>query len=777
MPITDSRPTTSAPPPRLATTARSKPRSGRWSALIALAAVALLAPDSLARQATRADIQMIVTPVRSRPGPGTTQPVRITAASAIVSITDQVASTTLELSLTNPAGRPQEAQLIVPVPDGVTVRSLQYDGTGPEPTATLLPKDEARRAYNAIVNSMRDPALLEFVGFNLIKTSVFPVPAGATQKVRIVYEHLLIADGDRVDYVLPRSDSLEDSGVAWSLQVEVKSARAIATVYSPSHTLVIDRRGSGAVGVSVAGAAANEPGSFRVSYLMQRESGLSASFIAYPDTNPSTGGYVMLLAGMPELKQGDQKLRREVVLVIDRSGSMQGAKIEQARAAALQVLEGIEDGEAFNIIDYSDSIASFAPKPVVKSSEAMTAARSYIKSIKAAGGTNIRDALLEALKPTATPGTLPMVLFLTDGLPTVGERNEVAIRDSVKAANVGGRRVFSFGVGVDVNAPLLTAIARGARGTSTFVLPEENVESKVSQVFARLSGPVLAGPKMTVLDERGAVSTRLLRDPQPSEIPDLFEGEQFVMLARYDGAEPRRVKLDGNYLGAARSFEFTFDPAAASIRNGFVARLWATRRIGSLIEQVRAMGAAGTSATSDPRFKELTDEIVKLSTTFGVLTEYTAFLAVEPGMVAGGAVPAAIADRDRLLSEQLESKAISVRSGLDGVSQEANVNVQRELAVAPARQSYFGKDMKKVFVGGVQSANADAVVCRGARWVDSRILAQENDPPEVTVEFGTHEFDTVLNQLVSEGRQGVLSRGGEIYLLVSGKRTLVKLPA
>lgn len=775
MPVTDPRPTPFAPRPAII--ARSGSRLGRWRLLCAIVAAAMLAPDTPARQLTRSDVQVIVTPVRSRPRPGANEPVRITAASASVLIVEQVATTTLELSLTNPAHRPQEAQLVVPVPEGVSVRSLQYDGTGPEPTATLLPKDEARRAYNAIVSSMRDPALLEFVGFNLVKTSVFPVPAGATQKLRIVYEHLLTADGDRIDYTLPRSDSLEESDVAWSLKVDIKSARAIATVYSPSHSLVIDRTGPGSVGVSVAGAAANEPGSFRVSYLFQRESGLSASFIAYPDANPSTGGYLMLLAGVPELKSGDSKLKREVVLVIDRSGSMQGPKIEQARAAALQVLEGIEEGEAFNIIDYSDSIASFAPKPVVKSAEAMAAARTYIRSIKAAGGTNIRDALLEALKPAPTQGMLPMVLFLTDGLPTVGERNEVAIRDSVKAANVGGRRVFSFGVGVDVNAPLLTSIARGARGTSTFVLPDENVESKVSQVFARLSGPVLAGPKMTVLDKGGTVSTRLLRDPQPSEIPDLFEGEQFVMLARYEGAEPRRVKLDGNYLGTARSFEFTFDPAAASVRNGFVARLWATRRIGSLIEQVRALGAAGDSAASDPRFKELTDEIIKLSTTFGVLTEYTAFLAVEPGMAAGGAVPAAISERGILLSNELETKAISVRSGSGGVAQDANVNVQRDLAAASARQSYFGKDMKKVVVGGVQSANADAVVCRGARWVDARILAQENDPPEVTVEFGTPAFDAVLDQLVREGRQGVLSRGGEVYLLVGGKRTLVKLPA
>lgn len=740
---------------------------------------------------------IIVPPVRPRPWPGRPTPVRLEAVNASVAIDAQVATTTTEYSLRNPAGNQQEAQFLIPVPEGVSIRSLQYDGVGPEPTAKLLPREEARRIYDSIVNRSRDPALLEFVGYNLIKTSVFPVPPGALQKVRITYEQLLPADGDRIDYVLPRSDSLEASGVNWTMSATIKSKRPIATVYSPSHDLALERVGGNEVRVKVTGTSANEPGSFRISYLLQKDSGLSASILAYPDPEfeGGRGGYLMLLAGMPELKADQKVMKREVVVVLDRSGSMRGPKMEQAKAAALQVVEGLEEGEAFNIIDYSDSINSFAEKPVIKTVQTIAEARKYIKAITAGGGTNINDSLQEALRPRPTEGMLPMVLFMTDGLPTVGERSEVAIREAAKSGNRFNRRIFSFGVGFDVNAPLLTAVARATRGTSTFVLPEEDVEVKVSQVYRRLSGPVLADPKLTVLGSDGSVSTRLVRDPQPNAIPDLFEGDQLVLLARYTGEEKLRLKLEGNYLGAPKSFEFAFDPDNASARNGFVPRLWATRKIAALIEEVRSMGAAGAAvATSDPRFKELVDEIVRLSTKFGVLTEYTAFLATEPGAVAWRedaregrgewerlrsvqATPPSAGASVAAAHDELAKKAVEIRGGGAGVAQESNNDLLWSVSKAPARQNYKDKDMKQVNLEGCQTINDKALFFRNQRWVDSSMLANETDPPEQTVEFGTPEFTVVLDQLVKENRQGVLSRGGEVYLRVQGKRVLCKLPS
>ena len=290
--------------------------------------------------------------------------VRVTAVAVGVVVVEQVATTTIDIDLENLTGSRQEAELIVPVPDGVIVRGFSFQGASDEPTAQVLPKTEAQRTYGALVAKIRDPALLEFSGYNLIRSSVFPVLGRGTQKVRLTYEHLLTADGDRVDYVLPRSQSLEYQ-VPWTVSVKIKAKRPISTVYSPSHTLETKRVSPNVVSVRIAAGAIAAPGPFRLSYLLEGE-GVTASMLAYPDSGTG-GGYFLLLAGLPaSLPKGDSEsaVKREVTLVFDRSGSMNGEKLEQVREAARQILAGLEPGEYFNIIAYNEAVDAFSPKPV-----------------------------------------------------------------------------------------------------------------------------------------------------------------------------------------------------------------------------------------------------------------------------------------------------------------------------------------------------------------------------------------------------------------------------
>jgi Ca-activated chloride channel family protein len=387
---------------------------------------------------------------------------------------------------------------------------------------------------------------------------VFPVPAHGKQRIRIVYEHLLRADGNRVDYVLPRSESFEATATPWKISVRLQSGSPISAVYSPSHQITVERPRPEVAMVRAAGEQRLEPGPFRVSYLVEG-SGLAASLLAYPDERVG-GGYFLLLAGVPaDARAKESAIKREITLVIDRSGSMEGEKIEQAKAAALQVVQGLNDGEAFNIIDYSDSIARFSERPVIKDSHTTEQARRYVKGLKAAGGTNIHEALVEAMRQPPTPEMLPLTMFLTDGLPTAGEVRESAIRQAVVSANQHKRRIFSFGVGYDVNAPLLTSLANATRGAGTFVSPQENVEAKVSQVFRRLAGPVLADPQLALLDGNGVITTRAVRELLPAELNDLFEGDQIVLLGQYQSSEPLRFRVSGNYLGQPRAFDLQFD--------------------------------------------------------------------------------------------------------------------------------------------------------------------------------------------------------------------------
>jgi Ca-activated chloride channel family protein len=745
-------------------------------------ALALSAPGALAQRAGDADNFVIpqrgVAPVHRHHSGAPS----LTAVEVKVSITEQVAATELRLTLFNPAGRIAEAQVLAPVPDGCIVRSFELEGLGEQGIARILPREEARRIYDEIVRQTRDPGLLEFAGYNLIKSSVFPVPARGEQKVRLTYEQVLTADADRVDYILPRSDSLELSGIAWSYSIDIRAKRPISTVYSPSHDITTERIAPDHVVVRVTSqSASRDPGALRLSYLLEKsgQGDLSASLLAYPDATVADGqgGYFLMLAGLPADAAERKKVRREVIIVIDRSGSMRDKKIEQAREAARQVIEGLSDGEAFNIIDYSDSVSTFADQPVIKNAETMAQARKYLDFITAQGGTNIHDALIEALRQPPTEGALPMVLFLTDGLPTVGERSEVGIREAAQKSNGHKRRVFTFGVGYDVNSPLLSAIAEASRATSTFVLPDEDVEVKVGQVFRRLSGPVLASPTLTILDQDGNKTTRRIRDLMPGEVPDLFEGDQLTLLGQYTADEPVRFRLEGDYFGKPRTFEFTFNVDRASTRNAFVPRLWAGRKIAFMIDEIRQAAATGSSS-EDTRTKELVDEIVRLSTKWGILTEYTAFLATETTVagvpVAHAPMPArTFAGQAR---DQMEERAGKGRSGAGGVNQEQNLGAMKQEWKANARNFYWDADMKEVETTSIRQIADQTVYKRGGRWIEAGVLARETEEPDRTVEFGTEEFNTLLDRLAASNRQGILALGGEIYLFIDGQKVLVKAP-
>jgi uncharacterized protein YegL len=1044
----------------------------------------------------------IVVPQARSFAPDRQSAVEVTDVTVGVVILEQAATTTMDIGLRNPTARRIEAELAVPVPDGAVVLSFTFQGAAKEPTAELLMKNEATRTYEAIVARVRDPAMLEFIGYNLIRSSVFPLEPKGTQKVRLTYEHILPADGDRIDYVLPRTESL-DYNVPWKISVRIKSRRPISTAYSPSHkieTTRLDIRSlhdadipvANIVSVRLADDAATEPGSFRLSYLLERE-GVTASLFSYPDAS-AHGGYFLLLAGLsatPTGGNGGPAIKREVTLVLDRSGSMSGEKIEQVRQAALQVLAGLEEGEAFNVITYNDAVERFSREPLTKTAKSVAAAHAYLRSVKAGGGTNIHDALLEALRQKPAQEMLAIVLFLTDGLPTVGQTSEIAIRNVAIKANPYERRIFTFGVGVDVNTPLLEKIALETRGTATFVLPKEDVEVKVSQVFNRLAGPVLASPKLEIVsakkgwaltgsesadrlaclsakngflaatipallaattteprpttsaareatvretfrsivegkthvdfpssgerprftwsdipillklaendtalatmpalaissyigsgvpegmvalwlieglrrgqeellagkqlhkpvspvraiwpplnpiclregmklnecensaeihrevlnayrqwwgavkslspmeaalfdpldlkdlkwsgaaaeqleiydarrsdgiaaqkikkawqgpvlkttyytlderklaearksaialempfdksmlavqkvvlhfyDEKGneirteeylppvsnpdparkevtpaqqgelEVSLLRVRDVIPSRLPDLFEGDQLVVIGKYIGEDPLTFELSGNYLGKKRTFRFTFDLDKATTRNAFVPRLWASRKIAVLVDAVRQLGAdvgpfsSQRSVSHDPRLKELVDEIVSLSTEFGILTEYTAFLAREG---------TDLTRRDAVLAEagrNFLDRAVSTRSGLASVNQSFNADFQLRQQVLNYRNNFFDQNMSRVAIARVQQVSDLAFYRRGGRWVDSRVVQNDEQlQPQKIITFGSEEFRKLAQQLAAENRQGAISLEGEVLLVVDGQPVLVKGPA
>ncbi|MHC4744368.1 MAG: VIT domain-containing protein [Planctomycetota bacterium] len=695
--------------------------------------------------------------------------IEITGVEVLIDILESTATTTIEIRLQNTSNRRQEAELVVPVPEGAVVRGFAYDGPGGMITAKVLEKEEARRIYNQLVSKIRDPALVEFIGYNLIRSSVFPVEARGKQKVRLTYEHLLEADGNRIDYVLPRTEALEYA-VPWKIRANIKAKRPISTVYSASHKLDIERKSDKEMTVKIALDAERNPGAFRLSYLLQ-ENGVTASMFAYPE-NKVGGGYFLLLAGLPAKAiehVGAPAIKREVTLVIDRSGSMRNEKIEQVKEAALQIIAGLNNGEAFNIIIYNNTVQFFSPKPVIKSRQTAKAAAAYIEGLTASGGTNIHDALKAALDQEPTDEMLPIVLFLTDGLPTVGNTSEIAIRELVMKANPHKRRVFTFGVGVDVNAPLLEKIADESRARAEFVLPKEDVEVKVGRVFKRLTGPVLADAKLEVVNNDGEPAIGRTRDIMPQTLPDLFEGDRLTLLGQYVGKEAVTFRISGNYMGKERKFKFTFEFDKAHKKNGFVARLWASRKIAELIDTVRQMGADAKVSKNDPKVKELVDEIVRLSTEFGILTEYTAFLAREG---------TDLRDHSRVLGEvstSLELRAMRSRSGYAGVNQSYNMGRQKREANLNMRNEYYDEKMNRVSITSVQQINDRAYYRKDGRWIDSDLVEKESQvEPKRIIEFGTVEFIELAERLAKDNRQGSIALRGDILLMIDGETVLVR---
>lgn len=688
---------------------------------------------------------------------------RLEKIAVQVEIIGQMAMTTLWLHLDNPSAMRLESELLLPVPDSALVRSFAYNGGKDELTARLLPHDEADRTYHGLVAAIRDPGLLEFAGYNLIRSSVFPVEPHSKQKVRISYEHLLPADGSRIDYVLPRSQALE-STVPWEIHLRIKEIKPLATIYSPTHELVVRQPRPGTAEVQVATGETMPSGPLLMSILLENK-GMTASLMSYPDPKVG-GGYFLLLAGLDaesDLLRESRSVHREVLLVLDKSGSMAGDKLTQVKQATLETIERLEDGESFNLIVFNEAVEFFAAQPVVKSAESLRRAKTWINALQSRGGTNIHDALIEALRRRPTSGALPIVLFLTDGLPTIGTISEKAIREVAEKGNSYKKRVFTFGVGMDVNTPLLSRIAEVTRAKSTFVLSDKDVQAKIGQVFRSLSGPVLTDGSVEILDASGAPVPGRVQEMLPAHLPDLYSGEQLIVLGRYVGEEPLTFQVAGNYFGRGRTFRFDFDPAKATTKNGFVPRLWASRKIGVLIDEIRQAGADG-EALAPAQQQELVTEIIKLSTEFGIMTEYTAFLALDGTDLTRW-------DSNLIeLSSNLDERAVRVRSGRESVNQELNYSVMSNQTMLNQANFYYDTNLDRVSVVNVRQVADRAFVKRDNRWVDTRVAVDQSTvKPDRVVEFGSFAYRQLVNELVLENRQSVMVLDGEIIMEINGE--------
>jgi len=298
--------------------------------------------------------------------------------------------------------------------------------------------------------------------------------------------------------------------------------------------------------------------------------------------------------------------------VLDTSGSMKGEKIKQAKGAAKFCLQSLDPRDRFNLICFSTDARHFRDTLVQATPENVKAALAFVQAQEALGGTNIHEALLKAVKSLDSRDRVGITLFLTDGIPTIDVIDKNQILKAVKKNNNERNRIFVFGVGSDVNTHLLDNLAEQNRGTRTYVGASESIEVKVSAFYEKVQYPVLSDLKLEV---EGLSSF----DIYPRRLPDLFKGTQLLVLGRYTESGHHAVRLSGRMQDQIQVFTYEAAFKAESDGNAFIPRLWAMRKVGFLLDQVRLNG---------PK-KELTDSIVALGKRYGIVTPYTSFLVIE----------------------------------------------------------------------------------------------------------------------------------------------------
>ncbi|GIW87077.1 MAG: hypothetical protein KatS3mg108_1401 [Isosphaeraceae bacterium] len=552
--------------------------------------------------------------IDSSPGRRVAGSFEVKAVEIDARIRDQVAEVQVVQRFSNPNSFEMEAEYFFPIPDDGGVQNFVLMVDGKELPGRLLSREEARRIYEEIVRRKRDPALLEYMGRGLIRTAIFPIPPRGERTITLRYTGLCRRESDVIEFSHPLSTQKYSGKPIEKLSVTVRleSQNAIKTIYSPDADIEIERDGDRRATVRMVNRDVIPTRDFRLFYALG-EGAVGVSVLSF---KPSDGedGYVLVLASPKVERLAEESAAKTVVFVLDRSGSMTGKKIEQARNALRFVLENLREGDTFNVLAYDDRVEAFRPELQRYDEASKREALRFVDNIRPGGSTNIDEALQQGLRQFGDRDRPGYLIFLTDGLPTAGTTHEAEIAAHVKEANRTRARIFVFGVGDDVNARLLDRLSGGHGGTSEYVRPDQDIEAAVSRFFRRLTSPVLSE---LVLSFEGIDTNR----GYPRELPDLFEGGQIVWVGRYREGGRTELRLTGRSGSERRSYAFPVELARSGEGSNyrFVETLWAVRRVGDLIDQIDLHG----------KNSELIDELVGLSKRYGILTPYTSFLADE----------------------------------------------------------------------------------------------------------------------------------------------------
>jgi Ca-activated chloride channel family protein len=716
------------------------------------------------------------------------QPLKVKSIKFTTKITDQVAVTHVEQIFENDTPFVLEGVYFFPLPDNVSITEFaMWDGTN-RLVGEVRSRDEARRIYDSIVRSRRDPALLEYAGKNLFQASIFPIQPNSDKKIELTYSQILTGESGTVAYRYPLGTGWKANGFmsepprpiplprpvdrerpsqqprnppgSISAQIEISSNVPLKGVYSPSHEIEVKRDGERRARISFEARSAGAQPDFQLCYNLS-EQDFGVSLLTYRE--PGKDGYFMLLVSPKAQLDERNVVAKDVIFVMDTSGSMgegtgKDSKMEKAKAALRYGVNSLDERDRFNIVSFAGEEHLLSSEPLNGNDQSKRQAREFIDRMRPAGGTNINDALAAAFKLIQPSERQRMIVLVTDGQPTVGETQPKRILENVKRANTNQVRLFTFGVGYDVNTLLLDSLANENNGAVAYIEPNEDLEVKVSNFFAKVNHPVLSGVS---IDWAGLETDMVY----PRTMPDIFHGSQLVLVGRYHGHDKdHRLSLLGSVNGQTRNFVYeALSFPEKQTNNEFLAHLWAMRRVGHLLDQIRVNGES----------KELRDEVVQLGTRYGIVTPYTSYLVLEPGM----RVAERPGERSEVVTVQADGR-LSIPSpapSRPAQPMQRSTSGQGAVQMSKQKEALRQADQIQAFESAgntMRQAAGKTFYLRDGIWTDSEFKA-EDKLPVVTLKFASNEyFDLIgkepnLADCFALGERLVVVWKGKVYRIES----------
>ncbi len=683
-------------------------------------------------------------------------------------INGQVATTHVEQVFRNDTPYTLEGTYFFPIPETASIVEFSIWENGKKLVGEVRSREEARRIYDEIVRRQRDPGLLEYAGKDLFQASIFPIPPNSDKKLELTYSQVLKAESGTVAYryplgtgrnlwrrPIPFSDNIrtpmppQKFGTI-SGKIEIVGKETLRNIYSPSHQIDIKQKGETAASVSF--ETSGNDNDFQLFYGLSNND-FEMSLLTYREAGKD--GYFLLMLSPRDDISERELVNKDIVFVLDTSGSMADeGKMEKARSALLFGIRTLRDGDRFNVINFAGEEHLMEKGLIAADADGKSRGEEFVKKLKPTGGTNINDSLIASLKQFEKNDRPKMLVFMTDGLPTVGETNIDKILANTKEAKGVDVRIFPFGFGYDVNTALLDKLGSDNSGISDYIQPKEDLEVKVSNFFSRVSSPVLSDLEI----DFGGVETEFM---YPRKLTDIFRGMQLAIIGRYKNSGDLRnivLRLQGKAGKESRNFAYNnLDFPLRSEENDFLPRLWASRRVGWLLEQIRTNGET----------KELKDEVTELGTRYGIVTPYTSYLATDGSFrqvvtidgVGGSLMAPSAAEISKAVREK--SGARAVQMSVQQNSMQSNVSVANDKSDAGG-QILIQNTVNNQFVANKNFFNQSNV------WVDSEFAAKSG-LPEVNLKFASDEYfklierERDLAQYFALGEEVVVVWKGKVY--------------